>query len=128
MSNCDEECSGQWISTARAFTGTVGTTTSWDDVSMATNCGGCSANVTYRYDAQQIVAGAFSGTNLDGSGNVNNKTCATAVNLGTTTGTLRTNDVTQCTETWYYFDNTATAQTLTFDEERNSFDSFIFCY
>jgi hypothetical protein len=120
LSNCDEECSGQWISTARAFTGTVGTTTSWDDVSMATNCGGCSANVTYRYDAQQIVAGAFSGTNLDGSGNVNNKTCATAVNLGTTTGTLRTNDVTQCTETWYYFDNTATAQTLTFDPSQNS--------
>lgn len=120
LSNCDEECGGQWISTARAFIGTVGTTTSWDDISMATNCGGCSANVTYRYDAQQIVAGAFSGTNLDVSGNVNNKTCATAVNLGTTTGTLRTNDVTQCTETWYYFDNTATAQTLTFDPSQNS--------
>jgi hypothetical protein len=120
LSNCDEECGGQWIATSRAYTGTVGTTTSWDDISMATNCGGCSSPITYRYDAQQIVAGAFSGTNLDGSGNVTNKTCATAVNLGSTTGTLRTNDVTQCTETWFYFDNTATAQTLTFDPSQNS--------
>ncbi|MBK9329590.1 MAG: hypothetical protein IPM95_09840 [Sphingobacteriales bacterium] len=119
LSNCDEECGGQWIGTARTIQTTAGTYTSWDDVSMATNCGGCSANVTYRYDAQQIVSGNFSGGNLDGSGNVTNKTCASAIYLGNTTGTPRTNDVTQCTESWYYFDNTATAQTLTFDPSQN---------
>lgn len=83
--------------------------------------GGCGTAVTYSYTGQWVVAGSFSGSNLDANSYVINKTCATAIALTANgSGTLRSNDVTQCTETWYSYSNTGNLTTLTFDPTQNA--------
>lgn len=84
--------------------------------------GDCAGNITYSYNGNFEVGGSnFNGLNLDVNGYVTNKTCATAISLGTnTTGTLRTNDATQCTETWYSYQNTANVTSITFDPSQNN--------
>ncbi|MEZ5035916.1 MAG: hypothetical protein R2760_00355 [Chitinophagales bacterium] len=81
------------------------------------NCSaGCSRNFVYSYTGNWVVGGSYSGNNLDGNGYTTNKTCATAIALTTdATGTLRTNDVNQCTDVWYTYTVTSTNLTsLTF--------------
>lgn len=83
--------------------------------------GDCPTTITYGYTAYWTVGGSdFNAANLS-SGYVTNKTCATAIALTANgTGNLRTNDATQCTETWYSYAHTGTISSLTFDPSQNS--------
>lgn len=131
VSNCDNDCGQSYSndsSAYRAYNTANGTYTDWSGLTYATTCGcqgegagGSDVTITYTYSAQQIIGGsAFSATNLDGNGFVNNTTCATARNLGSGTGFSAAGDyATQCTETWYYYDLTANSNTLTIDPSQN---------
>ena len=121
-SNCDQECSLNYSYTDvgyRAWNTTNGTYTDWNDRTYATSCN-CPATVTYRYDAQQIVGGSYSGSNLDANTYVSNQTCATAVNLGSGTSLGATgNYVTQCRDTWYKFNLTSDRSDFTVNPSQN---------
>ncbi|MEZ5002459.1 MAG: T9SS type A sorting domain-containing protein [Chitinophagales bacterium] len=136
-SNCDNDCGQSYTNTSRAYRAyntANNTYTDWNNLSYSTTCGcqgegagGSDVTITYRYSAQQIVGGSFSGTNLDGNYYVNNKTACTAANLGSGTSLGATgNYVTQCTETWYYYNLTSNRSDLTFNPSQNSGSLYIY--
>ncbi len=68
-------------------------------------CNGSCTKLRYGCSMQWQITGAYSGNNLDASGFINNKTCATAYDFGSTSGTFsRTNQARGCSNTiWYKF-------------------------
>jgi len=119
--NCDGECSIGYTYNSRAYRAynSFGTYTDWSNISRSTSCN-CPTTITYRYSAQQIVGGTFSGNNLNASSYVNNTTCATARNLGSGTYLGASGSyVTQCTDTWYYYDLTSDRNTFRVNPSQN---------
>lgn len=107
--------------TVPAYNSAIGNTVFANNTGVDCNNGcdapyGGAANLNYKHTLRWNVAGSYSGNNLDGNGYTTNKTCATAIALTTdATGTLRTNDVNQCTDVWYTYTVTSTNLTsLTF--------------
>lgn len=119
--NSGDYCTRNDIATVPAYNSATGTTVFANNTQQIcnTNCYtpyGGATDLIYYHTLQWNVAGSYSGNNLDANGYVTNKTCATATTLTTDgTGTLRTNDVNQCTDIWYSYNVTSTNLTsLTF--------------
>ena len=68
-------------------------------------CFGTCTSLRYSNSLEWQISGSYSGSNLDGSGFINNKSCLTAYDFGSTSGTYsRTNQARGCSNSiWYKF-------------------------
>lgn len=123
--NSGSYCTRTDGTTVPAYNAAVGTTVFANNTGVVCNsdCGtpyGGAPNLIFNHTVRWNVEGSFSGNNLDGNGFVNNSSCAAAVNMGSGTGIGFTgNYVTQCVNTWYYYDLTANSNTFTVDPSQN---------
>jgi hypothetical protein len=109
--NAGSYCSATFNGT---FPAASATTNSWHTNNGGVDCdgsAGCDAcfgtctSLRYSNSLEWQISGSYSGNNLDGSGFINNKTCLTAYDFGSSSGTYSTtNQARGCSNSiWYKF-------------------------